>query len=99
MKKVCNACKQAKDIDEFSPHPAGSFGRQGSCKLCRAEDARDRYASYEERRRAQQAANTATRCARQEILRRHATEYRELIDEFRERAGLPVSRWSNRVTR
>ncbi len=32
--KTCSKCKEVKPLDEFSPHPRMSLGKQSSCKKC-----------------------------------------------------------------
>ena len=42
-KKSCNKCGTEKYVSEFSPHSGGEFGRHGTCKACRREQASERY--------------------------------------------------------
>lgn len=43
--KRCNKCGQVKALAEFSPDRRQPDGRQGKCRICRAEHARLRYES------------------------------------------------------
>lgn len=42
VSKICNICKQQKDLTCFSPLTKGLYGRRASCKPCEAEKARIR---------------------------------------------------------
>lgn len=32
--KLCRACREVKNLDEFYSHPAGAHGRDSICKVC-----------------------------------------------------------------
>lgn len=40
--KECSKCKETKDLDCFSPHPTGKFGKQSRCKKCFAKSAQEK---------------------------------------------------------
>lgn len=48
MTKICNTCKQPKELKEFSKEPRSIDGRKGDCIKCKRE--RDRIKYYEKKK-------------------------------------------------
>lgn len=48
MKKTCSKCGQEKELEEFSLHKYGRFGRNPACKRCKNEQAKEHYKANRE---------------------------------------------------
>ena len=51
MEKICNKCKKAKSLEEFSKLKKAKDGRANSCKLCDNERHRKDYNKNEDYRK------------------------------------------------
>lgn len=91
-KKVCAKCGKTKTVDEFFKSAKAKDGRQGRCRICVAEDRRERRARDPETARAKQRAEyyrNPDRCRSYTIRRYHGTLKFDLayIEAARLRAG------------
>lgn len=55
MTKTCIRCGETKPLDGFLPNRATKAGFYGKCRVCRAEEARERYWADPQERERQKA--------------------------------------------
>lgn len=51
MRKICTKCNKKKNLNKFSKHPKGRYGKHPQCNTCRSNFEKKRYLNGEKEKR------------------------------------------------